>query len=55
MSILIKIKKEEIFLSEDKEVLNIYLGSDDFGNLYAEIDIKYVLNILEENKIIEND
>jgi len=43
-----EIKKEDIEI--DGEDINVYLGSDDFGNCYAVLKVKDVKDLLDNIK-----
>ena len=42
------IEKDDIDIDEKEEELNIYIGSDDFGNNYVCVKIKDIRELLEE-------
>jgi len=48
MSIWTKVLKAEMELSDDKETIDIFVGSDDCGNNYLEIKVSDIKELMKD-------
>ncbi len=48
MSFWYEPKKEDLSLSEKGDEVDIYLGQDDFGAIYASVKVRHIREILKQ-------
>lgn len=51
MSEWYKPKREDMEISEDRTTLEVYVKTNNFGNVYVDIPIKYILEVLKIERI----